>query len=62
MSRRKLAVLFGFTALSVILAGVATLISKPAEAALYQAGIERVNTNICSCPVRTGDCVCEWRN
>lgn len=62
MNSRKLAFLFGFTALSVVLAGAITLISKPAEATLYQAGIERVDSNICGCPVRTGDCVCELRN
>lgn len=59
MSRRRL-VLFALTALSMAVAGLATLTPTPAEAALYQAGTLRPKTAICRCPILTGDCVCEW--
>jgi hypothetical protein len=60
MSRVRLSVLFGFTALSVLLAGLVVLTPRTAEAAYYQAGVLRPGTMICKCPIMTGDCVCEW--
>lgn len=58
MHRKRLTVFAVLTAALVSLAlGVAL---APVEAAVYQAGFERLNSHICRCPVTTGDCVCEW--
>lgn len=58
MHRRRLTFLAALTSILVVLAlGVAL---APAEAVVYQAGLERVNSHICRCPVTTGDCMCEW--
>lgn len=49
--------------LSLMPAGTrsATAGSRPTPSqVVYQAGLERAGTNICRCPVTTGDCVCEF--
>lgn len=51
--------LYGATVLVTLLAGAALFVPS-AGAAEYSAGVLRTGTQICRCPVLTGDCVCEW--
>ena len=51
--------LLSATALAVVLTGVSILSSPNAYAQTYSAGNERSGTHICSCPVLSGNCVCE---